>query len=167
MYIEKPIECNICGKFHILKKTKQACIDKNNAADIRKSERRWSDVALAAVLRRYRDGDSKSKIAASENLSRSRIGQILIKAERLDRLKPSKPSVLCGRSDSRFNFDVRALSVRAQNCLSAENLVTKSCISSALASGSLRKVPNLGVRTHHEIQMFIESLGEPLNLQED
>jgi DNA-directed RNA polymerase alpha subunit len=129
----------------------QACIDKREAAEKHTAgARRWTPEAYAEVLKAYRGGTRKSELARQLGLSKERARQVISKAERLEKAKDSIDPL-------------ETLSVRARNCLRAENIYTVDHLREALASGKLEKVPNLGAVSKAEIREWLAGL--PLNTE--
>lgn len=129
----------------------QACIDKREAAEKHTAgARRWTPEAYAEALKAYRGGTRKSELARQLGISQERARQVISKAERLEKARDSIDPL-------------EALSVRASNCLGAENIRTVDELRDALASGRLEKVQNLGAVSKAEIRDWLAGL--PLNVR--
>ena len=123
-----------------------ACIKKRDRAQAFNADARsWTNEAYAQLLAEHRAGARKCDLAKSLQLSRAHVGQLIAKAERLERARASTDPL-----------DV--LSVRTKNCLRAENLYTVAAVRAALEDGMLDDVPNLGDVSKSEVRRWLDGL---------
>lgn len=144
MVINNLVRCPVCDIFHKTKEAAQLCIDRNIAAEKRKSQKKWTNESYKKVFLAFQSGKSPSDIADQEGVSLNRIYQVLKEAKRLNLAAINNP--------------FETLSVRARSCLRAENFPDTDAIRLAMDSGTLRNVQNLGMRSHAEIRFWLDGL---------
>lgn len=74
--------CNIPDHRHTSELVAAKCIEKRK---LHPPHRHWTLTDYALVLKRVRNGERQSDIARDMGLSRTRVGQVLHKAERIER----------------------------------------------------------------------------------
>ena len=106
----------------------------------------WGRCRKALELRR--DGMTLAKIAVEMGVSQERARQMVLSGESRERAL-----------ENAHSNPLDLLSVRAHNCLKAENVSTPAQARALQKSGELKKVPNLGKKSVLEIEAWLNAMG--------
>lgn len=112
--------------------------------EIRQKNTTWKPEELAEILKKHREGARHVDLARITGLSRERIRQVLLLAERKERQGQQK------------NNPFPDMSTRLRNCLLCENLRSIDAVKQRLSAGDIIEIPNLGIKSCRELTQWLK-----------